>query len=519
MASTWPHPFSLYDGFARGIIDLGELQVFQVTSFNKVWSTFEGGPGNAGATFFEPASVPEGFSMLGCYAQPNNKPLFGWVLVAKANSSAENGALAEPVDYTLVWTNSSSGIEQGNTAYVWLPTAPDGYKAVGHIVTTLPEKPSVDRIRCVRSNLTDEIVTHSWIWGTGKSSRDSNGFNVYNTRPKIRGIKAAGVPVGTFIAQNGRTDTSLSIPCLINTKLDFSTMPNLDQAKALIKTYAPLMYLHPDEKYLPSSVKWFFTNGALLYTRGKESEPVAIDPSGSVLPQGKDNDGAHWIDLPKDETNRERVKRGDLDSFQAYMHIKPMFGATFTDISIWIFYPFNGPSRAKVGFVTIPLGKIGQHVGDWEHVTLRISNFNGGLNSVYFSQHSGGQWVDASELEFVPGKNKPIAYSSLNGHALYSKPGLVLQGTSVIGIRNDTAKSKKVVDLGNEFEVVAGEYLRSAITEPAWLNFGWQWGPKISYKTEKALPKKLVGWLPSELFGEEGPTGPQLKSSWNEDER
>ncbi|KAK4285589.1 hypothetical protein QN277_002269 [Acacia crassicarpa] len=531
---VWPQG----DGFARGIIDLGDLQVSQVTSFNKIWTTFEGGPGNAGATFFEPASIPEGFSMLGCYAQPNNKHLFGWVLVAKSNLSSENnGALAKPVDYSLVWTSDSLDIKQDNTGYVWLPTPPDGYKAVGHVITTSPEKPSLDRIRCVRSDLTDQTERHSWIWGPGKSSSESSdGFSVYRTRPTNRKVKDPSVPVGTFLAQiNGANNSTLSLPCLKNNKLDFSSMPNLPQVQALMKAYAPLMYLHPDEKYLPSSVNWYFSNGALLYTRGEESsKPVAIDPSGSNLPQGGENDGAYWIDLPQGETNKDRVIRGDLQSFQAYLHIKPMFGATFTDISTWIFYPFNGPSRARVVVnKSIPLGKIGEHVGDWEHVTLRISNFNGELKSVYFSQHSGGQWVDASELEFQPGKNKAVAYSSLNGHALYSKPGLILQGTNTIGIRNDTAKSDKFVDLGEGFEVVSGEYLGSAVTEPAWLNYRREWGPKISYKieeeldkVEKALPANLRSGfekfrhsLPSELFGEEGPTGPKLKSSWDEDER
>lgn len=538
------------DGFAQGIIDLGELQVCQVSSFNKVWRTFEGGPDNGGATFFEPSSIPEGFFMLGSYSQPNNKPLFGWVLVAKekdSNTSAENGALAKPLDYTLVWSSKSQDLKQDNTGYVWLPTPPDGYKALGHVITTSPDKPSVDKIRCVRSDLTDQTETESWIWGPGKSASDSNGFNVYSIRPSNRGVLAEGVQgvlVGTFLAQtsgssnsNSNSNTTISLSCLKNTKLNFSSMPNLPQIEALIQAYSPLMYLHPNEVYLPSSVKWYFSNGALLYQKGEESKPVAIDPSGSNLPQGGNNDGAYWLDLPADTTNKERVKKGDLKNSKANFHIKPMFGATFTDIQIWIFYPFNGPSRAKLGLINIPLGKIGEHVGDWEHVTLRISNFNGELTKMYFSQHSGGKWVDSSELEFQSGKNKPIAYSSLNGHALYAKPGLVLQGGGSIGIRNDTAKSDKVFDLGLGFEIVAvaggGDYLgNSIVTEPPWLNYMRHWGPSIDYdiqgeldKVEKALPanlksgfRKIEDSLPNELFGEEGPTGPKLKRSWTGDE-
>ncbi|KAK1373834.1 hypothetical protein POM88_030027 [Heracleum sosnowskyi] len=69
-----------------------------------------------------------------------------------------------------------------------------------------------------------------------------------------------------------------------------------------------------------------------------------------------------------------------------------------------------------------------------------------------FSEHSKGQWVSAPQLEFENG-NKPVTYSSLNGHAFYPKPGLVLQGSGGIGIRNDTAKSKNVMDTG--FKIIS----------------------------------------------------------------
>ncbi|KAI4323322.1 hypothetical protein L6164_022937 [Bauhinia variegata] len=521
---VWPQG----DGFAKGIVDLGELQVSQISTFNKVWSSLEGGPGNAGATIFEPTGIPEGFSMLGCYSQANNKALFGWVLVAK---DVSNGALKAPVDYTLVWSSQNLKIKQDKVGYVWLPTAPDGYKAVGHVVTTTPDKPSLDKIRCVRSDLTDECQKSSWIWGPGSSS-DPNGFNIHDIRPINRGIQAPGVVVGTFLAQNGTTTSPLSISCLKNPTLKLSSMPTIAQIEAIVQVYSPFLYLHPNESYVPASLNWYFTNGALLYTKGQESSPVPIKPpNGSNLPQGGGNDGAYWVDLPADKANRDRVIKGDLQSCQSYLQVKPMFGGTFTDIVMWVFYPFNGPATAKAGLINIPLGRIGEHVGDWEHVTLRVSNFSGELWRVYMSQHSGGQWVNASELEFQSG-NKSVIYSSLNGHALYPKAGTVMQGTSVIGIRNDTAKSNKVFDMGKVFEIVSAEYLGSVIAEPPWLNFLRQWGPTISYDIAEEL-EKVMSWLPGnlksawqdfvdslpdELLGQQGPTGPKLKRNWSGDE-
>ena len=77
--------------------------------------------------------------------------------------------------------------------------------------------------------------------------------------------------------------------------------------------------------------------------------------------------------------------------------------------------------------------------------TLRISNFSGKLQRMYLSQHSKGSWIDAPEIEFKSGGNIPVAYASLNGHAMYAKPGLVLQGRGDVGIRNDTGKERKGV--------------------------------------------------------------------------
>ncbi|KAJ9537169.1 hypothetical protein OSB04_029902 [Centaurea solstitialis] len=69
---SWPTG----EGFASGTIDLGGLQVCQITSFNKIWNDDE-------VTFFNPSPIPDGFSILGSYCQSNNTPLFGWVLAGK----------------------------------------------------------------------------------------------------------------------------------------------------------------------------------------------------------------------------------------------------------------------------------------------------------------------------------------------------------------------------------------------------------------------------------------------------
>lgn len=547
--------------------------MYQISSLSKVWAAFEGGEDNLGATFYEPSSstIPDGFFMLGSYCQPNNRPFFGWVLVAKDDNRSDDQEtppkLVKPIDYILVWSssNNSSSKKKDSTrnghGCIWFPVSPEGYRAVGYVVTTDPNKPSTEKVRCVHSDFTVQCEPDTWIWGP-KSGDDE--FHVYSSRPMDRGTRALGVCTGTFTittpSKSSSEDVNNVIACLKNNNLlnFFSAMPNLNQIQALIKAYSPIIYLHPKETYLPSSVNWYFENGALLYER-KESEsepdseeeiihPVRVEKNGSNLPRGGSNDGEYWLDLPLDKNEKERVKKGDLQSAEAYINVKPMLGSTFTDIVFWIFYPFNGPGTAKIDLIDIPLGRIGEHVGDWEHLTLRISNFNGVLYRMYFSQHSKGKWVEAPLLEYFHsgdgGGNKPVAYSARNGHPFYPKPGLVLQGIGDIGIgiRNDTAKSSMVMDTGSRYSVVSAGYLAdindddddaAIVAEPPWLDFSGEWGPKIKYELGKEVEKiegilsddlkstfgKLVSILPNEIYGEEGPTGPKMKSSWFGDER
>ncbi|CAN1243320.1 Hypothetical protein At1g04090 [Linum perenne] len=465
---SWP---SVEGGFASGAIDLGSgLHVFQTASFNKIWSTQHGGPDNLGASFFEPSQLPPDFHMLGTYSQPNaNLNSRGWILAAKdATKGGDTPPLKQPVDYTLVWNNSSDS--EDGTGYFWLPVPPDGYRAVGHVITTAPDKPSLDKIRCVRLDLTNECHADAWLWGpTDDGNPDPTGFNVFSLKP-IDDIMDApqqsavsGVTVGTFIAQSSGLPNQNSMEKLS------ASMPNFSQIKSLFKIYSPWIYLHPNEEFLPSSVDWFFNNGALLFERGKETNPIRIDQNGLNLPQGGSNDGAFWLDLPADGAAKDRVK---------------------------------------------------------------ISNFNGLLQNVYFSQHSAGQWVGITDLEYQAG-SRPVVYPSLHGHAMYPRPGLVMLGSNNIGIRDDTAKGGMVVDTAAAFTVVAAEYLgKDGVVEPPWLNYMRKWGPKIDYNVDdelaavrKLLPGKLktafnkiVSNLPKEVLGEEGPTGPKVKASWTGDE-
>ena len=528
-------------GFATGRIRLGEIEVLKITEFESIWNCNLLHGKTKGLTFYKPVGIPDGFFCLGHYCQPNDQPLRGHVLVARIATSPEEeiGSIHEPLDlpalrkplnYTLIWSGET---QHNGCGYFWLPNPPVGYKAMGFVVSDRPEQPRLEEVRCVRADLTESCETCDILLATDSKSF-KYPFQVWNTRPCERGVLCRGVSVGTFYCTtNLDPEEKLDIACLKNLDITLHAMPNLDQIHALIKHYGPTVFFHPDEVYLPSSVQWFFKNGALLYQDGNQKgEP--IDYQGLNLPSGGENDGAFWIDLPNDDEARGNLKFGNLESAELYVHVKPAMGGTFTDIMMWVFCPFNGPATLKVGLMSIAMSKIGEHVGDWEHFTLRVSNFTGELWSMFFSQHSGGEWVDPFNLEFIEG-NKPTVYSSKNGHASFPHPGTYLQGSSKlgIGVRNDAARSKFIVDSSTKYQIIAAGYLGDGIIqEPCWLEYMREWGPTIVYDSRSELDKlidllplfvrfsveNIFELFPTELYGEEGPTGPKEKDNWAGDE-
>nr|XP_043617187.1 uncharacterized protein LOC122589019 [Erigeron canadensis] len=515
----WPQG----QGFATGRISLGELEVALVKDFEFI-SSYTPKKNKSGVTFYKPVSIPDGFFTFGHYSQLSDQQLRGYVIVARDTQNVETVSppLRPPLGYELIWSSGA--------VYVWQPCPPLGYRTLGFIVTADEIEPDIEEVRCVRDDLTENCEVDDVILG------NSSSLKVWNTKACKTGMFCKGVTVGTFFCStNSSSSDELDICCLRNMNQNLEAMPNLEQVEALIDHYGPTVYFHPKEVYLPSSVEWFFENGALLFKKGK-SDGISIDSCGSNLPQGGKNDGEFWMDLPEEDNDDTFVKHGNLESAELYVHIKPALGGTFTDIAMWIFCPFNGPITFTVELLNlnIEMNRVGEHVGDWEHYTLRISNFDGELWSVYFSEHSGGEWVDANNLEFIEG-NKPIVYSSKCGHASFPNAGTYIQGSTKlgIGVKNDVDKSDMFIDSSKRYKIIAAEYLGGLVDEPDWLQYMREWGPTVLYdgrseleKLIKHLPffmrltvETLIDLFPVELYGEEGPTGPKEKDNWYGDER
>lgn len=316
--------------------------------------------------------------------------------------------------------------------------------------------------------------------------------------------------------------------------------PTLDELNQIIKKVGPRVYFHSKEEFGPSSVEWFLKR-ATLHTSGGSSRRA----DSASLPAGGGDDGAYWLEVSRD------ARGGDLGSAVAYVNAK--YKDHWLDIQFWLFYPYNGAGRAevtvKVGVgdlskkydKTIKLDPMGQHGGDWEHVTCRVDPVSQELRAVYMAQHAGGTWYAMGDLQWE--NDRPVVFSSLNGHASYRSEGENLSnGTSEdivvakfeFGLLNSTDKGSKLLDCGSKYQILRADFLADSISAPDWTLYCRRWGPHITYKSndvKDSIESSLDGipysdkvadaiWdaIPDEAKEENGPTGPWRKGNWSGDE-
>lgn len=228
----------------------------------------------------------------------------------------------------------------------------------------------------------------------------------------------------------------------------------------LLRTYVPLVYLHPQEKSMLSSIEWLLDRANLFGASGNPE----LAPAGSVSALMAAGAQEGWyLALRNDEA---RVGQGAG---------APIYGSCRTitrdgqpvafDLSYWLFYPFNGnifalgKARAILGsvvaagtlaaFLYPPYGYavlaaaaaalnyvnsvsgVQMHESDWEHVTVRIDE-NGAILGVYYSAHAEGRWRFQQGALGSPSSNcyqlvgtRPVVYSALESHALYPQEGTI----------------------------------------------------------------------------------------------
>lgn len=193
----------------------------------------------------------------------------------------------------------------------------------------------------------------------------------------------------------------------------------------IIKQYAPVVYLHSEEKFAPSSLEWF-----------TESNQISFD--GQRYYYNQPFDGGY--ENPENATVLYGQKPGLSGVIPPYYAIVYPRGNNLTDVVYAMFYPYNqGKQGCRylqghyeiAGWRDIPSNvctlaslagydkSYGNHVGDWESVTIRFQG-NEPI-AAYLSAHGDRPKHNWHDLEFDG--QRPVVYSAKGSHALYKNVG------------------------------------------------------------------------------------------------
>jgi len=296
---------------------------------------------------------------------------------------------------------------------------------------------------------------------------------------------------------------------------------------AAIEEYAPILVLHRDERYLPTRVDEYL----------KLTEPYPCqDAKGERLVTG-----LRFQTRLKAGTGAADPPRGGAPA-QAMAYVNVKVGAASTDLQYWFLYAYNGPSTAYLKTLgwdgryvsrgDHDLGDNGAHEGDWEHLTVTISNATGkAVGGVYMGAHGqGGAWP-------LPAGGRVRAFASRNGHACYPaadryyraewKLGLfefrLVDDTSAPGLLVDFRHRTELVGIQGDAEL-AGQWQGAGFRPPPYVTaYGGRWG-RVDIRPHPLASIPLVGsvvgfvldqtGLLDELTVEAGPFPPWSKDSW-----
>ncbi|MBN2038111.1 MAG: Vps62-related protein [Chitinispirillaceae bacterium] len=143
-------------------IDVGGLLIGFANQFDLVWNDAGSGQDWDGSFWQPRLDSADGFKAIGSYGKNLYDDPTGnryMIVVKEADSSR---ALAAPVDYTQIWNDQGTGSNIDGS--FWQPVPPAGYVACGVVAQSGYNKPPLDRVVCVREDLTTAATIGSRFW-------------------------------------------------------------------------------------------------------------------------------------------------------------------------------------------------------------------------------------------------------------------------------------------------------------------------------------------------------------------
>lgn len=254
---------------------------------------------------------------------------------------------------------------------------------------------------------------------------------------------------------------------------------------------APIVYLSAEESYYPSSVERFFENTEVRNGYRVTKQPLGCDSC---------TDPAFLVgDKP------------DATKIPVYAMVVQKNDGITTDLVYWMFYPYNNGKRVCVGLYVPLIGCVGgystfgNHVGDWEHVTVRLVNMV--PTQILLSQHDGGATFNWGDSRVQMRGTHPVLYAATGSHGLYHDTGRHTYNRLPNGdTLNDDTSAGIAWNTWSNLVEIQGMPLGQYTGNLSWLNFAGRWGNPKSGCAFSSL-------VSDECVLNDGPTGPMLKAA------
>lgn len=440
------------------------LELMYVSAFEWIWNDRETGAMFDGS-IFKPRTPP-GFHVLGYLAfGPAAYPTIDdvnrrVVLVARDREpNAPKPALKPPVDYELIGNDRKSGGKYDCSW--WRAVPPQGYVALGTVFVSGHVKPALGAIMCVRADLAAVQIRSGKLHWADRGSGAKHDVTLFDIRPHP---SSPGLDVGATLAvpKYVRGEPPLYYdwvaPKIYTLRAgQRSTPPPLSRSEieGIIARRGPILHFHPDEKY------YTMTTAAFL---------------------------ADSYEVDRDHLNvrTPATLLGDIQRSTAYVAVRGVH-PQFTDLEFWFFYGQKGSTFLRTeewpgnDSKNTEVLKNGTHVGDWQHVVLRVDNTLKDVVAVGYSSHGHVDW-------YRPHWEHIHVFSALHMHDCYPVPGthLELAAWKRGGDREVKIYCRYLCGDGKAFEAFRNyQFVVSDLFEietPEWAKRKIRWGPKLNPK-------------------------------------
>jgi len=276
---------------------------------------------------------------------------------------------------------------------------------------------------------------------------------------------------------------------------------------------APIVHLHPEEKYAPCSVEWYFQNVSLWSANTTEKVPTG-EVTGDKIIDIQKSCPTHKLSLRVQQPNNDWGalnpnnkfyfgQNVEKDNVPCYYSIRTNDGITYY-IQYYFFYAYNG------GMLPNNINSDGYdaHEGDWEYITVMLKNSPPGVefHAIAFSGHGYvTDWkINENPVKMPINNLGPITvYSALHSHASYMSAGkhdlLNIPGIlrPFVDGYDVTADGGATWNTGENLVQITED--KMGAYNPVWANFVGDWGTDVEVSGTPEPKRK------------EGPSGPMTK--------